>query len=124
MTTIHANNPRDAIKRLEQMVGMAGTAMTIDSIRSQIASAVRLIVQLQRLPDGGRRVTSVSEITGMEGDVLQMQEIYKFVREATDERGAIRGTFRATGIRPQFLAELRYSGVDLPASYFDPTRPM
>ena len=80
MTTVHANTPRDAVKRLEQMVGMAGTAMTISSVRNQIASAVRLIAQLQRLPDGSRRITSVCEITGMEGDVLQMQEIYKFVR--------------------------------------------
>ena len=124
MTTIHANSPRDAIKRLEQMIGMAGTAMTIESIRSQIASAIRLIVQLQRMPDGSRRVTSVSELTGMEGDVVQMQEIFKFVKEATDERGVIQGTFRATGIRPQFLAELKYSGVDFTASYFDPMRPM
>jgi pilus assembly protein CpaF len=122
MTTVHANSPRDSIKRLEQMVGMAGTAMTIASIRSQIASAVRLIVQLQRLPDGSRRVTSVSEITGMEGEVLQMQEIYRFIKESTDQRGMIRGSFRATGIRPLFLADLKHAGIDLPASYFDPTR--
>jgi pilus assembly protein CpaF len=122
MTTVHANTPRDAVKRLEQMVGMAGTAMTIDSIRSQIASAVRMIIQLQRLPDGSRRITSVSEITGMEGEIMQMQEIYKFVRESTDERGMIRGSFRATGIRPIFLSDLKYAGIDLPASYFDPSR--
>jgi pilus assembly protein CpaF len=122
MTTIHANSPRDAVKRLEQMVGMAGTAMTIASIRSQIASAVRLIIQLQRLPDGGRRVTSVSEITGMEGEVLQMQEIYKFIKESTDQRGMILGSFRATGMRPLFLADLKHAGIDLPASYFDPSR--
>jgi pilus assembly protein CpaF len=124
MTTVHANNPRDAIKRLEQMVGMAGTAMTIASVRSQIASAVRVMVQLQRLPDGTRRVTSVSEITGMEGEVLQMQELYKFVKESTDERGMIRGSFRATGIRPLFLADLKHAGIDLPANYFDPMRPL
>src|SRR6478672_9064564 len=121
MTTVHANTPRDAIKRLEQMVGMAGASMTVASVRSQIASAVRVIVQLQRLPDGSRRVTSVSEITGMEGEVLQMQELYKFVKESTDERGMIRGSFRATGIRPVFLAGLKHAGIDLPASYFDPT---
>jgi pilus assembly protein CpaF len=124
MTTVHANSPRDAVKRLEQMVGMAGTAMTIPSIRSQIASAVRLIVQLQRLPDGGRRVTSVSEVSGMEGEVLQMQEIYNYVKESTDERGRIRGSFRATGIRPEFLTDLKHAGIDLPAKYFDPTRPL
>jgi pilus assembly protein CpaF len=124
MTTIHANSPRDAIKRLEQMVGMADTPMTIASIRSQIASAVRLILQLQRLPDGSRRVTSVSEITGMEGEVLQMQEIYRFVKETTDDRGSIRGSFRATGIRPVFLEDLKHAGINLPASFFDPTRPL
>src|SRR6266567_7262658 len=124
MTTVHANSPRDAVKRLEQMVGMAGASMTVASVRSQIASAVRIIVQLQRLPDGSRRVTSVSEITGMEGEVLQMQELYKFVKESTDERGMIRGSFRATGIRPLFLADLKHAGIDLPQNYFDPTRPL
>src|SRR5882757_7649772 len=124
MTTVHANTPRDAVKRLEQMVGMAGAAMTIASVRNQIASAVRVIVQLQRLPDGSRRVTSVAEITGMEGEVLQMQELYKYVKESTDERGMIRGSFRATGIRPSFLADLKHAGIDLPGSYFDPTRPL
>jgi len=119
---VHANTPRDGVKRLEQMVGMAGSAMTIASIRSQIASAVRMIIQLQRLPDGSRRVTSVSEITGMEGEVLQMQELYKFVKESTDDRGMIRGSFRATGMRPLFLGDLKHAGIDLPASYFDPTR--
>jgi pilus assembly protein CpaF len=122
MTTVHANNPRDAIKRLEQMVGMAGASMTVASVRSQIASAIRIIVQLQRLPDGSRRVTSVCEITGMEGEVLQMQELYKYVKESTDDRGMIHGNFRATGIRPSFLADLKHAGIDLPASYFDPTR--
>jgi pilus assembly protein CpaF len=122
MTTVHANTPRDAVKRLEQMVGMVGASMTVASVRNQIASAVRIIVQLQRLPDGSRRVTSVSEITGMEGEVLQMQEVYKFVKESTDERGKIYGSFRATGMRPLFLADLKHAGIDLPASYFDPTR--
>ncbi|WP_409192562.1 CpaF family protein [Bradyrhizobium sp. RDM4] len=124
MTTVHANTPRDAVKRLEQMVGMAGASMTTASVRSQIASAVRIIVQLQRLPDGSRRVTSVSEITGMEGEVLQMQELYKYVKESTDERGMIRGSFKATGIRPSFLTDLKHAGIDLPPSYFDPTRPL
>src|SRR4029078_11853095 len=96
MTTVHANTPRDALKRLEQMVGIAGMPMTILSVRSKIASAIRVIVQLQRLPDGSRRVVSVAEITGMEGDVLQMQELYRFVKEATDEKAHIRGSFRAT----------------------------
>jgi pilus assembly protein CpaF len=77
---------------------------------------------LQRLTDGSRRVVSVSEITGMEGEVLQMQEIYRYLKESTDERGRIHGSFRATGMRPLFLADLKHVGIDLPASYFDPTR--
>ena len=119
MTTIHANSPRDALKRLEQMVGMAGTSMTSESIRSQIASAIALAVQLQRLPDGRRRVTSVSEITGMDGDVIQIQEIFRFVKESTDDLGNIRGTFRATGARPLFLTDLKAYGIELPDSHFD-----
>jgi pilus assembly protein CpaF len=121
MTTIHANSPRDALKRLEQMVGMAGTSMTVDSIRSQIASAITLIIQLQRLPDGKRRVISVSEITGMQDDVIQVQEIVQFIKESTDENGNIHGSFRATGIRPLFLAELKAYGITLPDKHFDPT---
>jgi pilus assembly protein CpaF len=124
MTTVHANSPRDAIKRLEQMVGMAGMPMTIGSIRSQIASALRLLVQLQRLPDGRRRVVSVSEITGMEGDVVQTQEIFRFQKEHTDEQGTIHGSYRATGIRPGFLTDLKPMGIDLPAGHFDPGRPL
>jgi len=124
MTTIHANTPRDALKRLEQMVGMAGLSMTVASVRSQIASAIRLIIQLQRLPDGRRRVVSVGEITGMEGDVTQMQEIYRFVKESVDAEGNIQGSFRATGIRPSFLADLKAYGVDFPAGHFDPSRPL
>jgi pilus assembly protein CpaF len=122
MTTVHANSPRDALKRLEQMVGMAGLPMTVASIRSQIASAIHIVVQLQRLADGRRRVTSIGEITGMEGDVIQMQELYRFVKESTDENGQIRGSFRATGIRPTFLDELKHAGIMLPPSHFDPGR--
>src|SRR6266851_1041019 len=106
MATIHANNPREAISRLEQMIGMAGLPMTIPSIRGQIAAAVRMIVQLQRLSDGKRRVTSVAEITGMEGDIVQMQEIFKYVRTNTAEDGTVEGHFVATGVRPRFLTEL------------------
>jgi len=124
MTTIHANNPRDALKRLEQMVGMADVPMNIASIRGQIASAITVIIQLQRLPDGKRRMISVSEITGMEGDVIQMHEIYRFVKQYTDEQGEIHGTFQATGIQPNFLAELKAYGIEVPASNFDPTHPL
>ena len=124
MTTIHANTPRDAVKRLEQMIAMAGLAVSAASIRSQIASAIRLLVQLQRMSDGRRRVTSVSEVTGMEGDVVQMQEIYRFQKESTDDQGNIQGSFRATGIRPSFLTDLKHMGIDLSPAHFDPSRPL
>src|SRR6516225_3786021 len=122
MTTVHANSPRDAIKRLEQMVSIAGMSISPASIRSQIASAIRLFIQLQRLPDGQRRLISIGEITGMEGEVVQMHEIFRFVKERTDEQGNIYGTFRATGIRPTFLDDLKHMGLDLPQNHFDPSR--
>lgn len=121
MATIHANNPRDALARLENMVGMAGFNMSEESVRSQMVAAITIIVQLSRLSDGTRRVTSVSEITGIEGAVIQMQEIFKFVRVDTDAEGKIVGEFRATGVRPKFLEELKAHGVQLPSEYFDPS---
>src|SRR3954454_19433713 len=124
MATIHANTPRDAISRLEQMIGMAGLPMTIASIRGQIGAAIRMIVQLQRLSDGKRKVTSVAEITGLEGDIIQMQEIYKYVRTGTAADGTVEGHFQATGVRPRFLAELSARGVNIPGSYFDPSKPL
>ncbi|MEM7695240.1 MAG: CpaF family protein [Pseudomonadota bacterium] len=121
MATIHANTPRDAMSRLEQMVSMAQGGMSEGSVRARIASAIRLIVQLQRLSDGSRRMMSVSEITGMEGNVLQMQEIFKFQRTGVDDDGRILGEFRATGVRPRFLEELRAQGFSLDAALFDPS---
>lgn len=120
MATIHANAPREAISRLEQMIGMAGMPMTIASIRGQIASAVRVIVQLQRLSDGKRKVTSIAEITGLEGDILQMQEIYKYTRTGTASDGTVEGQFYATGVRPRFLTDLVARGIHIPGAYFDP----
>jgi pilus assembly protein CpaF len=124
MATIHANTPRDALSRLEQMIGMAGMPMTVASIRGQIAAAIRAIVQLQRLSDGKRVVTSIAEITGLEGDIIQMQEIFKYVRTGTAEDGAVQGHFQATGVRPRFLGELTAKGIGVPASHFDPTKPL
>jgi pilus assembly protein CpaF len=124
MATIHANAPREAISRLEQMIGMAGMPMTIASIRGQIASAVRMIVQLQRMSDGKRKITSIAEITGMEGDILQMQEIFKYTRTGTAADGAVEGEFRATGVRPRFLADLVARGINIPGAYFDPANPL
>ena len=124
MATIHANSPRDAISRLEQMIGMAGLPMTISSIRGQIASAIQLIIQLQRLSDGQRKVTSVAEITGMEGDIIQMQEIFKYVRERTEDDGKVVGAHWATGVRPRFLADLKAQGIEISGQAFDPTKPL
>jgi pilus assembly protein CpaF len=103
---------------------MAGLPMTVASIRGQIASAVRLIVQLQRQSDGKRKVTSVAEVTGLEGDIIQMQEIFKFVRTGTGPDGVVNGHFQATGVRPRFLAELAVMGVKIPGAYFDPSQPL
>src|ERR1700681_315450 len=124
MATVHANTPRDAISRLEQMIGMAGLPMTISSIRGQIAAAIRLIVQLQRMSDGKRKVTSVAEVTGLEGDIIQMQEIYRFVRTATAADGGVQGHLQATGVRPRFLTDLIAMGIKIPGSYFDPSQPL
>ena len=124
MTTIHANTPRDAIKRLEQMVAMSGLTSSANSVRGQIASAIRLLIQLQRLADGRRRCVSISEVTGMEGDVVQMQEIYRFQKDHTDEQGNIHGGYKATGIRPTFLTDLKHMGIEISPSHFDPSKPL
>ncbi len=124
MATVHANSPRDAISRLEQMIGMAGMPMTVGSIRGQIAAAIRVIVQLQRLSDGRRRITSIAEITGLESDIIQMQEIYKFVRTGTASDGTVEGHFQATGVRPRFLGDLVAKGINIPGTYFDPSKPL
>ncbi|WP_309664336.1 CpaF family protein [Tabrizicola sp.] len=120
MTTIHANNPRDAISRLENMVAMAGIDMPLKAVRSQVASAVNLIVQASRLQDGTRRMTSVTEITGMEGEVISMQEVFRFERLGIEPNGRIIGRFNATGIRSSYSDRFRQWGFDLPASIYEP----
>ncbi len=124
MTTIHANSPRDALKRLEQMVAMAAMGLPINSIRGQISSAITLVLQLQRLPDGQRRLISIDEIAGMDGDVIQTHEVFHYVKEQTDANGNIVGYYAATGIQPQFLQELLPYGIKLPSTHFDPSRRM
>tara|TARA_R110000787_G_scaffold28182_4_gene77078 strand:- start:7545 stop:8936 length:1392 start_codon:yes stop_codon:yes gene_type:complete len=121
MATIHANNPRDAITRLEQMVMMGGMKISEEAIRGQIASAVNFIVQASRLSDGSRKVMSIAEITGMEGSVIQIQEIFKFERTGTSEEGKVIGKFVATGLRPKFLDEMERRGVHMPKGMFDPS---
>jgi pilus assembly protein CpaF len=120
MATIHSNTPRDAISRMEQMLGMTGMPMTVQSIRSQISGAIHLIVQLTRLSDGQRKITSIAEVTGMEGDIIQMQEIFKYRKTGMTEEGKILGHFEATGIRPRFLEHLISMGINIPGEYFEP----
>ena len=120
MTTIHANSARDGISRLENMIAMSGIEMPIKAMRSQISSAVNLIVQASRLQDGSRRMVSITEITGMEGDVISMQEVFKFQRVGLTPDNKIIGHFTATGVRSHFSERFRLWGYDLPASIFDP----
>lgn len=120
MTTVHANNPRDSLSRIEQMVGMSGIDISARSARAQIASAINVVVQVGRLADGRRKVLSLSEITGMEGETITMQEIFRFKISGRDENNKVIGKFEATGIRPKFLAEAHAAGIDLPAELFRP----
>jgi pilus assembly protein CpaF len=120
MTTIHANNPRDGISRLENMVAMAGIEMPLKAVRSQIASAVNLIVQASRLQDGSRRMISITELTGMEGDVISMQEIFRYERLGLAPDGKIIGRFNATGVRSFYSERFKQWGFDLPASIYEP----
>jgi pilus assembly protein CpaF len=122
MCTIHANTCRDAISRLEQMIGMAGLEMSQRSIRSQIASAIDVVVQLERMGDGRRRVVSITEVAGMEGDVVSMNEIFRFQRLATDAQGRITGHFQANGVRPVFAADLETKGIHFPQNFFSPSQ--
>ncbi|NVK62168.1 MAG: CpaF family protein [Rhodobacteraceae bacterium] len=123
MTTIHANNARDGISRLENMIAMAGIEMPLKAMRSQISSAVNLIVQASRLQDGSRRMTSITEITGMEGDVISMQEIFRFQRVGLTPDNKIIGHFTATGVRSHFSERFKMWGFDIPPSIYDPFRP-
>lgn len=119
MTTVHANTVRDALSRLEQMVTMMGADIPMVTIRSQIASSIDIIVQLSRHSDGGRRVMSIAEVNGMEGDVITMQEIFSFHQRGKSETGEVLGELVYTGIRPQFMDRLTAAGVKLPTSVFD-----
>lgn len=119
LTTVHANTPRDAVARLETMIQMTGMRLSDRAMRQQIASAINLVVQAARLSDGSRRVTSISEITGMEGDTITMQEIFMFERTGVDREGQVIGRFRATGIRPRFAEKLKQCGMQLPRVFFE-----
>ncbi len=124
MTTIHANTCRDALSRLEQMIGMAGLDLPTRSMRAQIASAIDVVLQLQRMSDGRRRLISLHEITGMEGEVVTMQEIFRFRRDTTDGDGTVHGRFWASGVRPNFLDDLQAKGLEIDPALFSPDHPL
>ena len=121
MTTIHANTPRDAMSRIEQMVGMSGLDVSARSARAQIASAINIVLQIGRLSDGKRKVLSLTELTGMEGETITMQEIFRYKMTGRDEAGNVTGHFEATGIRPRFATELQAYGIELDPALFRPS---
>jgi len=117
LTTIHANTPRDALSRLETMIQMTGMRLSDRAMRQQVASAINMIIQVARLTDGTRRIVSISEITGMEGETIAMQEVFQFERTGVDPTGKVMGRFRTTGIRPRFAERLKQYGMQLPAFF-------
>jgi len=122
MTTVHANTPRDALARLESMIAMAGVDLPAKAARAQVASAIGVIIQANRLSDGTRRITSIQEVTGMEGDTMTMQEIFVFKQTGVTASGAVEGYFTATGVRPRFWDRLLTRGIRLPETLFAPVR--
>jgi pilus assembly protein CpaF len=120
MTTVHANTARDALSRVEQMIGMSGLDVPARSARGQIASAIHVVIQIGRLSDGRRRIVSLSEITGMEGDIITMQEVFRYRQTGVSAGGEVAGHFEATGIRPRFVDELGAHGIVLPNELFRP----
>lgn len=122
LATIHSNTPRDALSRLENMVGMAGANLTIRATRQQICSAITVVVQVTRLTDGARKIVSLQEITGMEGEIIAMQEIFRFEQTGVAADGKVLGHFRATGVRPRFADRLRLFGAQVADTVYDPDR--
>jgi len=124
LTTIHANSARDALYRLDTMIAMANLNIPDKAVRQQVASAVNLIIQVTRLADGTRRVTSISEITGMEQDVIAMQEIFTFQQTGINSEGKVVGAFRATGVRPKCADKIAAAGMTLPMDMFSHVYPV
>jgi pilus assembly protein CpaF len=120
LTTIHANAPRDALYRLENMFAMAGYNMPVKAVRSQIASAINVVIQLERMEDGRRRLVSLQEIDGMEGEIVTMSEIFRFERTGIDNDGNITGNFSASGVVPKFREHLVKRGIDTSLELFTP----
>jgi pilus assembly protein CpaF len=119
LTTVHANTPRDALAGIVTMIAMGATNLPERAMRQQIAAAIQIVVQQSRMSDGTRKVTSVSEITGMEGDIITMQEIFVFEKTGITQEGKVVGRFRATGVRPKMCERLRASGINLGAEMFE-----
>src|SRR5205085_8459156 len=119
LTTVHADTPRDALSRIETMIAMGATNLPERAMRQQISSAIQLVVQQTRLSDGTRKVTAVSEITGMEGDIITMQDIFVFEKMGVTQDGKVIGRFRATGVRPKCCERLKTSGIHLPGDMFE-----
>lgn len=119
LTTAHANSPRDALSRIETMVLMAGFDMPVRAIREQISSALELILQQARLRDGTRKITHITEVQHMEGEVITTQDIFRFEQTGMDESGKLTGRFVATGMQPTFLEKFQASGVELPENFFE-----
>jgi pilus assembly protein CpaF len=124
MTTVHANTARDALARLENMLAMSGINLPSKVARGQIASAIDVVIQTNRLTDGKRKLISISEITGLEGEVISMQDIFTFRQTGVDTDGTVRGHFQASGVRPRFMERLKARGIALPDALFDPSRRM
>jgi pilus assembly protein CpaF len=122
LSTVHANSPRDCLARVENMILMAGLELPVRAIREQISSAIHMVIQISRLSDGSRRITHVSEISGLEGQVVTMQDLFRFEQEGIDAEGRVVGHFRSTGIRPQFADRFEVAGISLPSDIYSGTR--
>jgi pilus assembly protein CpaF len=122
LTTIHANTPRDSLTRLESMVLMTGIRLPEGALRFMVASALDMIIQISRLSDGTRKVTSISEVVGMEGSVITLQDLFVFEKQGVDQNGVVKGCFKSTGIRPQFADRLELAGIEVSEDLFNSNR--
>jgi pilus assembly protein CpaF len=122
LTTIHSNSPRDSLMRLESMVAMANLEISNEFMRRFIASAIDVIIQISRFPDGTRKIISIQEITGMEGNIITMQEIFSFRQTGMDEEGKVKGHFSFCGVRPRFIDKFNIAGISIPRDVFDPEK--
>jgi pilus assembly protein CpaF len=120
LTTVHANTPRDALSRVENMVSMTGISFPIKALRAQIASAIDIVIQVSRLEDGTRRLTSLQEVNGMEGEIITMSDLFNFERQGMSEDGKVKGRLKATGVVPAFYKSLAPRGIHLPIETFEP----